>query len=405
MASTKELWFGYAHDGGRVTLDLGGPGSKVLLLGSQAEDLASLAALSAKESGASPVVFDLNGSVARSMSGHLETYDYRSFLYDSFRLEEPGAWHSQLAAAAYTLALDLSSEEEAIINSAMQVVASDSTLLSPVSLHDVMGKVEGFRGFYVDKLNGKIGSLRLFDAVEDRDFGRILDGSLIVDFHLSPYPQAAELAVALFLAKLLAMAHSRNRTEGLLIITEAHRVFRATPRPAHSNRLLSLLLGWAGAVVAASDQPPSMNPLLALSCPVRVYSSDAWHSQPGKVQTVLSGSYVLQDRRSERIQSFVPRRTPSKTADYAAARAGKFPSPELTRLVLEEVDRYPLSTPESVVQFIVPEYLHGDVSATLAGLEKQGCLILEPKDTGSGPKVFSHTLTEKGRSLLKELRG
>ncbi len=405
MASVNELWVGYDHDGGRATLDLGGPGSKVLLLGSQAGELASLAAISAKESGASPVVFDLNGSVARSMSGHLETYDYRSFLYDSFRLEEPGAWHCQLAAAAYTLALDLSSEEEAIVNSAMQVVASDSTLLSPVSLHDVMGKVEGFRGFYVDKLNGKIGSLRLFDAVEDRDFGRMMDGNIIVDFHLSPYPQAAELALALFLAKLLAMVHSRSKASGLLLITEAHRVFRAAPRPAHSNRLLSHLLGWQGTVVAASDQPLSMNPLLTQSCPVRVYSSDAWHSQPGKHRTVLSGSYVLQDKRTERIQSFVPRRIPSKTADYAAARAGKYPNPELTRLVLEEIDRYPLSTPESVVQFIVPEYLSGDVSAAIAGLEKQGCLILEPKDSGSGPKVFSYTLTERGRNLLKELRG
>ena len=45
------------------------------------------------------------------------------------------------------MALDLSSEEEAIVNPAIQVAASDCTLLSPVSLHDVMGKVEGFRRF------------------------------------------------------------------------------------------------------------------------------------------------------------------------------------------------------------------------------------------------------------------
>ena len=101
----------------------------------------------------------LFGVSPRSLSGHFDTYDYRALLYDSFRLTEPEAWHSQLAAAAYTAALDLSSEEEAIINSAMQVVASDGTLLSPVSLHDVMGKVEGFRGLYVDKLSGRIGSL------------------------------------------------------------------------------------------------------------------------------------------------------------------------------------------------------------------------------------------------------
>ena len=139
MASVQQLWVGYTPDGCRATLEIGKPGSNILLLGSKAHSLAILAALSAKEAGAAPVVFDLDGSVARSLSGHLETYDYRSFLYDSFRLEEPEAWHAQLAAAAYAQALDLSSEEEAIMNAAMQVVASDSTLLSPISLHDVMG--------------------------------------------------------------------------------------------------------------------------------------------------------------------------------------------------------------------------------------------------------------------------
>jgi len=403
--TSQRLWVGYSHEGGKASLDLGGPGSKVLLLGSRAGELASLTALSAKEAGAAPIVLDLGGSVAKSVSGYLDTYDYHSFLYDSFRLEEPEAWHSQLAAAAYTLALDLSSEEEAIINAAMQVVASDGTLLSPVSLYDVMGKVEGFRGFYVDKLNGKIASLRLFDAVEDQSFTRLMEGNLTVDFHTAPYPQAAELAAALFLAKILSLAHSRGTTDGLLLITEAHRVFRASPRPLHSNRLLSQLLEWPAAMVASSDQQLSMSPLLLQSCPVRVYSSDAWHSQPHLAQPVLSGSFMLHDRRNERRESFVPRRIPTKTADYVPARAGKYPSPDLTRLILEEVERFPLSTPESMVQFIAPEFLPADVSVALASLEKNGCLILEPKDSGSGPRVFSFTLTEKGRGLLKELRG
>ena len=405
MGSIQQLWVGYAHDGERATLDVGGPGSKVLLLGSRARDLASLATLSAKEAGASPIVLDLDGSVARSMSGYLDTYDYRSFLYDSFRLVEPGAWHSQLAAAAYTVALDLSSEEEAIINSAMQVVASDGTLLSPISLHDVMGKVEGFRGFYVDKLNGKIGALRLFDAVDDQVFETLMKGGLIIDFHTAPYPQAAELAAALFIAKVLAMTHSSGQADGFLLMTDAHRVFRASPRPVHSNRLLSHLLEWPATTVMASEQQLSISPLLLQSCPVRIYSSDAWHSQPKQAQQVLAGSFVLHDIRSRRSESFVPRRIVSKTADYAPARAGRYPTPELTKHVLDAADRFPLSTPESIVQYLAPEFLPADVSAVLSGLERSGCLILEPKDSGAGPKVFSYTLSEKGRDLLKELRG
>jgi hypothetical protein len=404
MSSAQQLWMGYGNDGGRVAIDVGGPGSRVLLLGSRASDLAAITAVAAKEAGAKPVILDLEGHLASTLSGYFDTYDYRSFLYDAFRLEEPEAWHSQLAAAAYTVALDLSSEEEAIINSAMQVVASDGTLLSPVSLHDVMGKVEGFRGFYVDKLNGRIGALRLFDAADDRNFGNLMAGGLILDFHLAPYPLAGELAAALFIAKALAIAHSRGWEGGLLMLSDAQRIFKASPRPLHSNRLLAHLLGLSSAVMMSAEHPAYLNPLLLQSCPLIVYSSDAWHSQPRQAQSILPGSFMLHDHRSARKQSFVPRRIPAKTADYAPARGTKFTSPELAKLILEEVDRFPLCTPESVVQYLAPEFLPADVSAAIAGLQKQGNLILEPKESGSGPKVFAFTLSEKGRGLLQELR-
>lgn len=404
MASVQKLWLGYTRDGGRATLDVGGPGSKILLVGSKAGELAAISAVSAKEASASPIIFDMGGSLSNALSGYFETYDYRAFLYDAFRLVEPEAWHSQLAAAAYTAALDLTSEEEAIINSAMQVVASDGTLLSPVSVHDVMGKVESFRGFYVDKLNGRIGSLRLFDAVDDQDFDRLAQGNIIIDFHRAPYPQAAELAAALFVAKLLSIAHSQGKEEGFLLMTEAHRTFRASPRAAHSNRLLMHLLSWTGTVVFASEQQASLSPVLLQSASVKLYSSDAWHSQPHQETSVLSGHFVLEDKRSQVRKAFVPRLVLAKTAGYAPARSGPYPNPELAKLILEEIERFPLSTPESVIQFLSAEFLQADVQAALASLEKRGCLILEPKESGSGPKIFAYTIAESGRKLLQELR-
>lgn len=399
----QELWLGYGHGGGRTTLGVGGPGNKVLLLGSQSDDLARTVALSAKESGMRPVVLDLNGLLASSLSGHFETFDYRAFLYDSFRLGEPEAWHSQLAAAAYTVALDLSSEEEAIVNSAMQVVASEGTMLSPISLYDVMGKVDGFRGFYVDRLSGRIGALKLFDAVDDQSFDRLLRGDIVLDFHSAPYPQAAELAAALFLAKAVTMEHAKGLDGGLLIMNEAHRLFRSSPRPLHSNRLLSHLVGMSAANVLASSHPAHTSPLLLQSFPVRVYSSDAWHSRPRRAGRVLPGTFVLDDLRDGRSEPFVPRRVMAKAADYVAGRPGRYPAPELAARLLEEIDRFQFSTPESIVQYVAPEFLPADVTTTLASLEKQACIIVEPKDSGSG-RVFSYTLTDKGRKLLKELR-
>jgi len=404
MSSVRQIWVGYVHDGAKAVLEVGGPGSRVLLLGSRSRDLAAIAAVGAKEAGAKPVVLDLDGSLARTLSGYFDTYDYRSFLYDSLRLVEPEAWHSQLAAAAYAVALDLSSEEEAIINSAMQVVASDGTLLSPVSLHDVMGKVEGFRGYYVDKLSGRIGALRLFDAADDRDFDGLMAGDLIVDFHLAPYQQAAELAASLFIAKMLAIGHSKGWENGFLLLSDAQRIFKSFPRMQHSDRLLSHLLGFPATIVMSAEHEPNLNPSLVESCPVRVYSSDAWHMQPGQARIILSSTFLLHDLRNQRKESFVPRRVPTKTAEYAPARASKYPTPELTRQILDEVERFSLCTPESVVQYLSSEFLPADVRVALTSLQDQGCLILEPKDSDSGSKVFAFTLCEKGRSLLQELR-
>jgi hypothetical protein len=405
MQTVRHLWFGYRPAGGRETLDLGGPGSNVLLLGSRADDMASLAALSMKEAGAKPIVFDLGGSLANRLSGYLDTYDYRSFLYDSFRLEAPEAWHSQLAAAAYTTALDLSTEEEAIINSALQAVATEGSMASPVAVYDIMGKVEGFRGFYVDKLKGRIGSLRLFDAVDDQKFATLLRGNVLVDFHRAPYPQAAELAVCLFLAKLFSIAYASGKSEDPLLLTEAHRVFRASPRPVHSGRLLTHLLNWDPSVFLATEQQQALSPRLLDSCPVRLYSSDAWHSLPRTEGRVLSGTYLLQDLRAGRREAFVPRRVPSKTADYVTARSAKYASPQLTLSILETIERFPLSTRESVVQYLAPDFLPADVNSELTNLQARECLLIEPKDPGSGSKVFAFTATEKGRKLLQELRG
>lgn len=404
MPSLQQLWVGYGDAGRKATLDLVGPGAKVLLLGSRAGDIAALAALSAKEAGARPIVLDLGGSLANRLSGYFDTFDYTSFLYDAFRLEVPEAWHSQLVAAAYTAVLDLSSEEEAIINSALQAIASEGSMASPISVYDILGKVEGFRGFYVDKLKGRIGSIRLFDAVDDQTFGRLTQGDIIVDFHRAPYPQAAELAAGLFLAKMTAIAHSQGPIEASLVLTEAHRIFHASPRPAHGSRLLTHLLAWPGPEFIASDQRQSLGPQVLEACPVRVYSSDAWHALPGKPERVLAGSLVLDDRRAGRHEVFVPRRVLAKTSDYASSRSAKYASPQLTCTILETAEKFPLSTRESMVQYLTPEFLPGDVNSELTSLHTRGCLIMEPKDSGPGPKVFAYTLSERGSKLLQELR-
>jgi hypothetical protein len=402
MSTVQKLWVGYRRAGGRATLELGSPGSRVLLLGSRSNDIAALSGLSAKEAGAQPIILDLGGSLSNRVSGYFDTFDYRSFLYDAFRLEAPEAWHCQLVAAAYATALDLSTEEEAIINAALQNATSEA-MASPAAVCNNVAAVEGFRGYFVDKLKGRIASLKLLDAVDDQTFGRLLQGNALLDFHNAPYPQAAELAITLFFAKLLALAHSTGSPCRTLLLTEAHRVFRSSPRQTNASRLLTHLLEWSAPIIFSSDQQRGLSRQMVDACPIRIYSSDSWHSQTNHDERILSGTFVITDLRNGRRENFIPRTVVAKTSGYVPSQPAKYASPHLTSMILETADRFPLSTAESLVQYLTPEFLSADISAEVASLASRGCLIEEPKDSGLGSKIFAYTLSEKGRKLLQEL--
>lgn len=296
MSESGRIWLGYCPGGGRAYIETGDAGCRVLILGSRAKDISALAALSAKEAGTKPIIFDLHGDVMRRLSGYFDAYDYHSFLYDAFRLEAPEPWHSQLAAGAYANSLDLTSVEEAVVNSAFQLLAAEGGMASPASLYDSIGGVGGFKAAFVDGLKGRNGSLKLFDAVDDKASSLLLNGNAVVDFHSSPYPQAAELAASLILAKLLALAHARGEPHSTLFLTESDRIFKSRPRPLRSCRLLSQLLDW-GFICFSSDQRQALDPQVLDACPVQIYSSDAWHAVSKDDGCVLSGACVVQDLR------------------------------------------------------------------------------------------------------------
>ncbi len=404
MSLSSDMWLGYAPGGGRTYLDLGHAGCKVLILGSRAPEAVSLVALSAKEADAKPLILDMTGSLANKLSGYFDTFDYHAFLYDAFKLEAPEPWHSQLVASAYATALDLSSGDEAALNSALQSLASEGNMASPASVYDSLGGVGGFRSSFVDGLKGRIGSLKLLDAVDDELASRLLEGNVIVDFQKAPYPQAAELASCLLIAKLLAIVHSTGGRPVSLFLTEASRIFHWRPRPVHSFRLLTELLAWES-VFFSTDQRQATDSQILDGCPVRIYSSDAWHAISKGDSHVLSGTFVVEDERTSLHKVFVPRRVPAKTSAYATVRTQRSASPKLTSAILEAVEAFPLSTRDSITQYLAAEFLQSDIDSELANLQSQGHLVAELKDSGSGPKMFTLTLSEKGRSLSRELNG
>ncbi|MDG7026923.1 MAG: hypothetical protein JRN16_00730 [Nitrososphaerota archaeon] len=397
-------WLGYSLDrpGGRIGVR--GLGDRVLLLGRQAGRLASLYSYSAAEAGMKVAVLDVDGSVSPDVRGYYDTYDYSSMLYEAFRLEGEDAMHGQLVAGAYAAALDLTPEEEAILSAALQKLSAQNDLATPTSLYDALGGVEGFRGFYVDKLRGRIGALKLLDATRAEPFDRLTFEGALVDFSSAPYPQAAELAACMYVAKVLYTARSSAFRSDALLVTGAHRIFRSLTRFQHSGRLMAHLLEFPAPLVLATQIPALMNDRLLESMPVRVYSSEAWNARRNwKQAAALACSFIVCDDRSGASSGFAPRFVRPKRPAESPARPGTHVvvNRGLTRTILEDVVRFDTASRQSVVMYLSAMFLASDVEAELDRLHSGGFLILEPKENGSGPKIFAYTVTEAGRRLLR----
>jgi hypothetical protein len=328
-------------------------------------------------------------------------------LYEAFHLEGEGATHGQLVASAYATALDLTSEEEAILGSALQRLSEMNDLATPSVLYDALGGVEGFRGYYVDKLKGRIGSLKLLESTRIETFDELMRGGALVSFVSAPYPQAADLAGGLYLAKLLHLLGGSSVSPDVIMVTGAHRLFRNLTRFQHPTRLMGCLLGAPIPLILASPLPALLDERLVESMPVRVYSSDAWNSNRNWKQTpALPSSFTICDDRSGTSMGFVPRFIRPKRADAPVSESvpAGGPNSDLTKTILEEVARFESANRQSVVSYLTPLFLAADVEAELDRLHSEGHLILEPKKVGSGPRILAYTVTESGRRLMEGLK-
>lgn len=398
-------WLGYALDRSRGQVRMQGLGERVLLLGRQAGSLATLFAFAGAEAGLRLAVLDVDGSISPTVHGYFTALDYHTMLYDAFHLEGEGAMHGQLVASAYAAALDLAPEEEAILSAALHTLSEQNDLAAPAALYEVVGATEGFRGFYVDKLKGRIGALKHLDSTLDVTFDQLMRGGTLVSFASAPYPQAAELAGGLFVAKVLYLLAASSAAPDAILITGAHRLFRSLTRFQHSGRLMSNLLDAPVPLVLATPIPALLNDSLIESMSVRVYSSEAWNARKDSRQaTALACSYTVCDDRSGTSVGFVPRfirpRRPAATLPPGPLRRS---SPELTKTILEEISGFESANRQSIVSYLSPQFLAADIGAEIDRLHSEGFLVLEPKDNGGGPRILSYTVTEPGRRLMQEL--
>lgn len=414
VAQPQSLWMGYAQTGGRMSLRLNEMRQRLLVGGGRADELAALVVYAARECGLRTLVLDADGQLSKTISGHLEAYDYTCFLYDAFQIEEEGAnRHAQLIAGAYSAALSLDSEEEAIINAGLHQLAARDNRASPSVLFDALDAVEGFRGFYVDKLKGRIGGLKFLESAENGSLRSLLPrGGSVISFGSAKYPQAMELSSAVFLAKLLAVLPHAPVTPEVIVLSGAHRVFRALPRVQNGERLFTELLDSPGTFVLASDQVHGLSQTVQNALPFKILSSDAWNSGVGAWkgsvrQPVLPNTCVIVDGHFGRERSFIPRAfeprySEPRTGPDATERRPAERSEELTAVILDDVARHEAPTRQSLVEFLSGEFGTEQVEREVDRLESMECIRLETKDVRKGgPPMLVYSITEKGRRILE----
>lgn len=415
--SPPSIWLGYEPTGGRVSLRLDDLNQRLLVAGQRSDDLSALIAYACQESGLRMLILDTNGTVSEEVSGYMEHYDYNCLLYDAFQVEEEESTrHGQLIAAAYAAALGLDSEEEAIVNAGLQKLAIQDNRASPDVLFDAMDSVEGFRGFYVDKIKGRVGALKFLESAENESLRSLLplSGS-IVSFATAIYPQVREVVPAVFLAKLLAILPRANVRPDIIMLTGAQRVFGGLPRVKHRERLLAEVLDSRMTFVLATGQMHALSQSVVESFPNKILSSDAWNNRVENRwrehfhDPILPNASVIVDghyghQRTFIARSFEARFQRAKTSPKAT-EGSRGRDSELMRVILEDIRRYETPTRTSIIEFLSAEFGIGAVESELDALFAEGCVKLETRESKpGGHAMLVYVITPRGLRVLEGMR-
>ncbi|MDG6910300.1 MAG: hypothetical protein JRN08_08020 [Nitrososphaerota archaeon] len=423
-ARSEAIWLGHCRTGGRMLLrpDELAPGMNVL--GEGADDLAAVIASACSEAGLRALVLDFGG-VSDRLSGGFLRRGLGQFLYDSQRMEERASLHAELAASAYTMALNLNFEQEGFLNSAIQYIGLEQGLASPSSLADRLTATGEFRGHTADELKGKLGALRSLNLAGEVGVVKEMMGrSSVADFSGAESHQAAEVAAMVFLAKVLAIGASGGRLPDALVVNEANRVFPSIPLARHTNRLLTALLSADTARIFVSEVSYGLDHHILETSPARVLSSSLWNELaggravgglcshghaggPGPAQSssliLTSNMFILQDSARGYEQVFVPRALPVFDAEENPEPPAVKSDGRLVKRILETLASYDHATRGSVVGFLSGEDPPEEVQKAIDRLQADGYLVIVGKDVKADSPLQTFRLTAEGYSLLRSL--
>lgn len=422
----KPIWFGHCRTGGRFYLKADEILPGINILGAGADGLAAVLAVACNDSGLRTLILDFTGRMAHKLYGSFDVKSLGYFLYDSQLMEERASLHAELAASAYTMSLNLNFEQEGFLNSAIQYIGLEQGLASPASLSDRLTATGEFRGHTADELKGKLGALRSLNlAGETGVVKEMMAHSCVASFGEAESHQAAEVAVMLLLAKVLAIGASGGELPDVMIVNEANRVFSNLPLTRHTNRLLTNLLTAEMSRVFVAEVGYGLDHHILDTSPVRILSSalsnevsggkssvgGLYHPQHiGRAGSVLStllltpNMFVLQDSARGYEEVFIPRIVAQPEPKPVPEPQPKKSDAGLVKRILETFASYDNATRGSVVGFLSGEDPAEEVQKTIDKLQADACLIVIGKDVKTDSPLQTFRLTEKGYSLLRSLR-
>jgi len=393
--------------GGRFELKLDDLRGGIAMLGQGANHLAPLVAHACHQAGLKALLLDMGGEVSDALSGYVDEYDVSYFLYDSLRIEDNPVVHAQLIAGAYSTALDLSFEQEASLNSIAQIIANERGIASPSSLADLIQAPDSAKGRAVDRLRVRLEALRSLNLVGEKDaVKQIIGKSAVLSFRNAGSPEACETAVALFLAKLLAMLDLGEELPGpdVVILTEANRRYKERPVFRKSQRFLTSFVSAPLPKVLASEAAYGLDKDYMDTCSVRILSSAAWNGTGRGGLVLTPNMFMFQNPAYGSSEVFVPREFEWRKGEVrTGASLAPTAAEELSKRILEEIAGYEGATRTSMVSFLSSEFDKDLLERTFDRLQSEGYIAVTRQER-SGRTIHGLSLTEKGRTFLERSR-
>jgi hypothetical protein len=402
MNERASVWLGYTSTGGMFSLTRDDMKGGVCLLGQSSSDLAALVAYASSEAGLKTLVLDTNGFATRRISGSIQAYDPSYFLYDAMKMEEENPnFHAQLIGSAYSTALDLTYDQEALLGAVGQQLALEEGVASPLALAERM-EGEDLSGNASKRLRGRLNSLSTLNVVGDQGvMAKLFSGSAILNFGTMMTPEISELAVALVIAKLLAVgSEEKHETPDVVVFLQANRLFRGRPIFRQNLRLLSTFVADPVAKVLSSDVRYGIDDRFLETAVVKIVSSDVWND-PRNTQILAPGTFAVRNSALGYEEVLIPRIIEYKTGAVVKGSAPQASDTGLARDILDTISTFGDSTRHSLFAYVSQGRSRDEVEKEVDRLLDEGYIQTASKKIRKDAPHSVLKLTAKGVDYLK----